>query len=213
MKNPGSSITLFLVLQLFTGCGASRHADEQSDDLQRLLEFMTGSFSSQAQAVMDTNFLDIRLQMVRIWPHRTDGYWLYVEQATSARQNKPYRQRVYHLTQRADGLLESAVFVLENPTRFAGEWMKPDPLSGMSPDSVVQRSGCSIVLSREGDAFAGSTTGRACPSELRGAAYATSEVRIVRDTLISWDRGWDAQGDQVWGSAHGGYIFVKQKPY
>jgi CpeT protein len=27
--------------------------------------------------------------------------------------------------------------------------------------------------------------------------------------LLSWDRGWDVNGKQVWGAEKGGYIFVK----
>jgi hypothetical protein len=44
---------------------------------------------------------------------------------------------------------------------------------------------------------------------LRGASYATSEVVITDEQLLSWDRGWDANGKQVWGAETGGYIFVK----
>jgi len=32
--------------------------------------------------------------MVQIWEERTDGYWLYVEQAIAGYQDKPYRQRI-----------------------------------------------------------------------------------------------------------------------
>ena len=27
--------------------------------------------------------------------------------------------------------------------------------------------------------------------------------------LVSWDRGWNAEHEQVWGSEKGGYIFDK----
>ncbi len=202
----------FLLCSVFVaGCASSKQSRGEAPELQTLLQFMTGSFSSQAQAAADANFLDIRLHMVRVWPQRTDGYWLYVEQASAEQQQRPYRQRVYHLTQSMDGLLESAVFTIADPIRFAGEWMKPEPLSTLNPDSLIRRDGCSILLRAEGDSFVGSTSGRGCPSELRGAAYATSEVRIVRDTLISWDRGWDPFGNQAWGATHGGYVFVKKR--
>jgi hypothetical protein len=29
--------------------------------------------------------------------------------------------------------------------------------------------------------------------------------------MTSWDRGYDAQGSQVWGAVEGGYIFDKIK--
>jgi CpeT protein len=49
-----------------------------------------------------------------------------------------------------------------------------------------------------------------CPSNLRGATYATSEVVVQHDKMISWDRGFDSRDKQVWGAEKGGYIFMKE---
>jgi len=66
------------------------------------------------------------------------------------------------------------------------------------------------VLRREpGGDFVGSTVDRSCPSDLRGASYATTEVRVSEGELLSWDRGFDEEGRQVWGSRAGGYLFRK----
>jgi len=59
------------------------------------------------------------------------------------------------------------------------------------------------------DTYEGSTEGNNCESDLRGAKYATSEVKISKDGIISWDRGYDAEGKQVWGAEKGGYIFKR----
>ena len=61
-----------------------------------------------------------------------------------------------------------------------------------------------------GDGFEGSTNGKQCPSNLRGAAYATSVVTIRPDGMLSWDRGFDDKGQQVWGATKAGYQFKKQ---
>ncbi len=189
----------------------NRYLDSrQNADLQRLLHWMSGSFSSQAQAAADTNFYDIRLTMKQIWKHRKDGYWLYVEQAMTTNPDRPYRQRVYQLSQPDEDRFQSRVYQLHDPLRFAGKWMKTEPLADLSPDSLVERIGCDIILKKEGDsAFIGCTIGRNCESELRGAVYATSEVRITDHEMVSWDRGFDADGKQVWGAKTGGYIFRK----
>jgi len=69
-----------------------------------------------------------------------------------------------------------------------------------------------VILRKTADGvFEGSTVGKGCASELRGASYATSEVRITPEQLLSWDRGFDAQGKQVWGATKGGYVFKKIK--
>lgn len=196
-----------LALLLLAGSWGCR---EKPDDLEQLAEWMSGSFSSAEQAALDTNFYDIRLQMVRIWPERDDGVWLYVEQASAENLERPYRQRVYRLSREEDGSLRSAVYTFENPLRFAGAWKMADPLRALSPDSLSERVGCHILLKRkDAHTFIGSTTNRDCPSDLRGASYATSEVTITSTQMISWDRGFDAGGNQVWGSEKGGYVFRK----
>lgn len=176
--------------------------------LDELAACLTGSFSSAAQAAADSTYHDIRLHMARVWHERSDGIWLYVEQAMAGRRAKPYRQRVYRLTESGDGSFESAVFLLPDPLRFAGAWRRPGMLNGLTPDSLTPRTGCSIRMVRTGPfSFSGGTTGRGCPSELRGAAYATSEVSMSAGRMVTWDRGFDSTGTQVWGAVTGGYVF------
>lgn len=189
------------------GAGSPAASDE---DLQRLAGWMTGFFSSAAQAAADSAYYDIRLVMTPIWSERSDGLWLYVEQAVAGREAQPYRQRVYRLRRVSAERLESAVFQLAAPERFAGAWRTPQAFSALTPDSLAERAGCAILLEPRGrDEFAGSTVDRGCPSELRGASYATSEVVIRADRMVSWDRGFDAEGRQVWGAETGGYVFDK----
>jgi hypothetical protein len=201
-------------LLMVIGCAARHATGPASPALRTLAEQMAGSFSSAQQAQADTCYFDIRLRMAPIWLDRTDGYWFYVEQAMAAHQDRPYRQRVYHLVARGPDLFESSVFTVAGPLRFAGAWKEPRPLAALVPDSLQERDGCSIILrQRPGGVFSGSTIGRDCPSELRGASYATSEVVILPGRLESWDRGFDAAGSQVWGATKGGYVFVKEESW
>ncbi|MBD3257108.1 hypothetical protein GF377_01650 [candidate division GN15 bacterium] len=207
-----------LVALMIVGCGSSEKVSDQSDDhalpevtdLARLHQWMTGSFSSQEQAEADTNFFDIRLRMVPIWQQLSDAHWIYVEQAAASSLDQPYRQRVYRVWQVDDTTFQSDVYTFEDPLRFAGAWQNPNPLASLTPDSLTLREGCSIVMHPEGDsAFVGGTVGEGCASTLRGASYATSEVRITADGMVTWDRGYDAEGNQAWGAETGGYVFMK----
>ena len=198
----------FLLMVLLLPFGLTAAAGE--GDLQTAADWMTGSFSSAAQAAEDPDYVHITLEMARIWPAREDGYWLYVEQAVAATKDQPYRQRVYHLTERPDGLFESAVFLIESPERVIGAWRSKAPLEDLSASDLIPREGCSVFLRRAGgDRFEGATRGKECASDLRGAAYATSEVVIEADRLESWDRGFDAQDRQVWGAEKGPYRFLR----
>lgn len=212
------------ILVLFLSSGLSFAQEDSTTPPShwlRLVDWMDGSFSSQEQASADSNYFDIRLHMVRLWPEVSSAIYLYVEQARADKMDTPYRQRVYRITQVDDTTLQSEVFTLPDPLRFAGAWKAMDPtdslspygrLSRLRPDSLIPREGCAIILYPSGDtAFVGSTVGKKCSSDLRGAAYATSEVIIGKDYLYSWDRGFDSDGNQVWGATGGGYWFRKEK--
>lgn len=179
-------------------------------DIKVLTERMAGMFSSEGQAAADTNFLNIRLVMKPIWTDRKDGKWLYIEQASAKKLEKPYRQRVYHVYKQDKQTIISQVYEMNAPLRFAGTWQKLKPLEELTPDSLVSREGCAIHLHKsKAGIYFGSTPGKECSSSLRGASYATSEVEIFDDRILSWDRGFDASDKQVWGSEKGSYIFVK----
>lgn len=217
---PAAVSAALVVLVLFAGAagcasapvGSSPPAAPAADpDLARLASFMTGSFSSAAQAAArPDDFFDIRLEMVPIWAGRGDGAWLYVEQASASSLDKPYRQRVYRLRRVGGDLFESQVYELPDPARFAGAWREPARFDELQADALVPRGGCAIVLRALPDGtFAGSTLGRLCTSQLRGATFATSEAVLGPEGLVTLDRGWNDAGEQVWGSTAGGYRFER----
>ena len=181
-------------------------------DLLELKARMEGTFTSEVQSRSDSDYYNIHLNMAAIWERSEDGYWLYVEQAVATALNKPYRQRIYHLYRQDDLTLVSKVYEINTPLRFAGAHANPELLIGLTKDSLIDRQGCAIYLRKDKNGnFSGSTPGKECLSSLRGAAYATSEVMIYEDKLISWDRGWDNNDKQVWGAVKGGYQFIKKK--
>lgn len=196
---------------------AERHAPTASagtsqNDLDELVAWMSGSFSSAAQAAADPDYRDIRLHMTPIWTDRHDARWLYVEQALSEKPEKPYRQRVYRVSAEKDGVSSEVYSLPGDPLRFAGAWKDVSLLATLSVTQLAPREGCAVHLHRDVDgSWSGSTIGQDCPSELAGATHATSEVHVTRDLLTSWDRGFDAAGKQVWGATKGPYRFVKER--
>lgn len=191
--------------------------------LEEATKLMTGSFSSARQAADDPDFLDIRLEMVRIWEGRHDvpaGVWLYVEQARADLLDKPYRQRIYHVVVRDDGRIVSSVHEIGSGATaagaatgasvWAGAWREPSRFASLSPGDLAAREGCEVVLERTRPGrFEGGTEGQNCLSTLRGATYATSVAIITETGLETWDRGFDASGNQVWGAVKGGYRFER----
>lgn len=201
------SICGIVLLLSFVAVAGSTNAA----DLDRLVQYMTGSFSSAEQAMNDPDFYDLRLVITPIWKSRTDGHWLYVEQSSASRMNKPYRQRVYHVTRVDDSTFRSDVYDIDGRKRFAGGWSDPNFMHQLTPDSLIAREGCSIFLYKTDDTiFEGSTEGDNCLTNYRDAVYRTSEVQITPSMLYRWDRGYDADGNQVWGAVKGGYEFRRE---
>lgn len=195
-------------LGVLPGCAPRKPAVPTA--VSRVATLLAGRYSSAEQAKADPDYRDIRLVMVPIWKERADGPWLYVEQAMAGKESEPYRQRVYHLVADEDGSVRSVVYTLPDPKAAVGAWKAPEPLSGLTPETLVPRRGCDVVLGEQPDgSFEGGTVGTSCASDLRGAAYATSASKLTVTEMVTWDRGYDASGKQVWGAEKGGYVFRK----
>ncbi len=206
-----------LALCALSACGTVTQyeppiANQYSPQVNMIAGWMAGSYSSSAQSQSDSEYKNIVLHMKPIWMDRTDGRWLYVEQAMQEAADKPYRQRVYHLVHHDDGAVESLVFELPGDAlQYAGAWKQTQPLNELLPSQLIPRSGCGVKLkAKSATQWSGSTDGDMCASSLRGAAYATSEVTVTESAITSWDRGFDSAGKQVWGATKGPYQFKKQ---
>ncbi len=186
------------------------HTSAQSKaDIEILVQWLTGSFSSIEQSINDSDYFNISLEMHRIWSDRNDGYWIYVEQASAITKDKPYRQRIYNLIQQGDSII-SFIYSIPDEHNFIGAWKTPGVFSKLSFSDIELREGCEVIIKRlNEDTFSGSTVNNNCPSNLRGALYATSRVIITKDEMISWDQGFNENHEQVWGATKGGYIFKK----
>lgn len=181
---------------------------KKSKSLDALQDLMRGHYTSEAQAKADTaNYYNISLRMTPIWKGR--GHYLYVEQAIATKLDKPYRVRIYRLAEK-DGKFISEVYTLKNEKDWIGKWATPEAFDAMPIADIELKQGCEVVLEKTGkDTYSGSTGKGTCPSELRGASYATSVVTISKGKIVSWDQGFDKDGKQVWGAEKGGYIFLK----
>jgi CpeT protein len=199
------ALTLIACLLLFTSRGLA-----EPSTLEHLAVFLTGSFSSADQARGDQNFRAATLHITPIWTDRSDGPWLYLEQALADAPAHPYRQLIYQLATRADHALEVRVFELSNPIAATGAWKDPALLAKLSPANLATREGCTLVLRLQpGSTFKGGTEGKGCTSTLRGANHSTIETVISNLQIVTWERGYNSAGTQVWGSIHGGYIFKR----
>ena len=215
--------SLLFALLLCCGCESGGKPVERPPDFEAQLEaqrrtvdqvvaWMSGAFTSEAQALRDPAFRAVALHMMPIdlpTPALRPERWLYVEQAMMSAPERPYRQRVYRITAAGDDVVSDVYEFMGDPLRFAGAWADRSRLAGLQIDDLVHREGCAVRLSWSGSSWIGRTEFGTCASTRDGAAFATSEVELADGSISSWDRGFDAAGAQVWGSRSGPYQFQR----
>ncbi len=181
---------------------------KSQSNLDELVACMQGNYSSGKQSKKDTTYFNISLRMVPIWKDK--GNYLYVEQALFNKQEKPYRVRIYKVSQLSENEFISEIHTLKNEKEWIGKWKTPEAFDKLSEKEIELKQGCGVKLTRtDKNKFAGSTGNKTCPSELRGASYASSKVTVTENEILSWDQGFDKADKQVWGAEKGGYVFVK----
>jgi hypothetical protein len=207
-------ILITLSICFLYACNSTKNSTQPTSSEKELVAFqqlMAGKYNSQIQSVKDTSYFNISLVMKPIWQDRKDGKWLYVEQAMVTKLDKPYRQRVYHLQHPSSTIFTSDIYTIKDAMSFAGAQNDEAKMQRLSFDKIELKDGCTVTLNAKGkNEYEGGTNADHCPSDLRGAQYATTKITMQNGELISWDQGFDAKGAQVWGATKGGYIFVKQ---
>ena len=200
------TIVLLVAILLTTACKTSQNQSE-SKELKELVSIMQGHYSSEKQALADKDYYNISLRMTPIW--KSKGNYLFVEQAIFDKQDKPYRVRIYKVSQRGNEFI-SEIYTLKDEKAWIGKWATPEVYDQLTEADIELKSGCEVVLKRTGKhRFEGATGDKTCPSELRGASWANSKVTVTENTIHSWDQGFDKDGKQVWGATKGGYEFIK----
>lgn len=184
----------------------------KNKELQEFATMLIGEFNSKDQANQDSTYFNIHLSMSRIWDADTKAIWLYVEQAMDDKREKPYRQRVYKLGQLEKDVFTSDIYTIVNQERFIGLQNNKEKKELLTPDMIELKQGCTVILKKTDGIYIGGTDADKCPSDLRGASYATTKIIMSGNMLESWDQGFDKSGKQVWGATKGGYRFIKYSP-
>jgi FK506-binding protein 2 len=92
-----------------------------------------------------------------------------------------------------------------------GLWAAPEHMPQIAMDAL--RGTLDLELTASGDGWAGETP-YPYPNASQGAVEMTSGITISADRLETTDRGYDADGNVVWGTDEGeSYVFERTEPY
>lgn len=187
-------------------------------DVAEVTRALLGTRDSADQALQDRRFTDVRLTQCRVQvvdaPNPSAAEFLYLEQALSVSPDKPYRQKFVRVTP-GDGpgkVLSEEFEPTTDAASFQGFCSRPEA-ERLVTLAQFGTPACTIVLEKaEGARWVGGTRDGGCPTTYRLATRATTEITITQDTILSWERGWDDDGFQVWGPEAGGYRFERINP-
>jgi CpeT protein len=181
-----------------------------SSRLNKVYTTLKGSFSSAKQSVYHPKFFDVTVRHcpISILDGNPNSKYLILRQSIAKYYNSPYRVRLVELVEE-NGVLKSKNYL---PARDLDieQFCDNASIPALYTSDFEPRAKCVLTLSENGSKGYLGTTGRpGCPSRRNGASYVTSEVEITDDYFTSLDRGWDKNGNQVWGSSSGPYVFEK----
>ena len=136
---------------------------------------------------------------------------MYVETARSDTPWEPYRRAIFQIYPYKDGhrlrTYEMAVGDVSDGV-FDGMFAAPEWFPQLSINDLVATMDVDITPTPDG--FTGASP-YPFPTGVGGAVEMTSSVSLAGDTLTVADRGFDAQGNVVWGAGDSSYLFVKSQ--
>lgn len=209
------------IMLLIGGVVSQSQSQTNRRDIRDLARWMTGSFDTFAQVDADEE-ADAKYRHIRALMHLTPvtisglnkGFAFYVENQAAETRTKPYRQRVYYLSD-VGGKISLQVFRIRDDENFINAQKDISKLRSLTFDRLTKEEGCDLTYVRvDKNTFKGSNFGnKACKSSLRGATHTNSESEISAGRWVNLDQGFDDDGNHKWGPPPGtiGHVFIKRK--
>ncbi|MEB3212358.1 MAG: chromophore lyase CpcT/CpeT [Leptolyngbyaceae bacterium] len=190
---------------------ASLEGRDTTVDLERhadaILSRLQGVMDTSEQAEESDRFVAVQMTTCEIGLNG-DGLerfptarFVYQEQALIERLEEPYRQRFLAIA--PDPLTNSVQSITFRPPEL-------EPWVGLCDRPLEERivrhedvgeMVCRVFLRPSPLGYIGKTPIGGCPASLQGAVTITNTIVLHEDGMDTWDRGFDATGNQVWGAA------------
>ncbi|KAH7294084.1 hypothetical protein KP509_28G055600 [Ceratopteris richardii] len=222
--NNGGRIVRSLVVKSLCALGAAfllrklTKTTTRWDHSRAVAEALSGEKYSTEQAARDPmTFFNLRMLTCPATVLADGSRVLYFEQGFGRNPEKPYRQRFFKVKpcpneMKCDVEVGSyAVRDVEEYRNFCDrpKNQRPQPEEVIG-DMAEHLTSVYLTRCRRGQRclYEGSTPTSGFPNEWNGASYCTSDLSILRNGEVHlWDRGYDEEGNQVWGVKEGPYEF------
>lgn len=189
--------------------------DWSDPEIARIGEMLVGSYRSKAPVQQHEGD-----GSAEVWVHiahtAIEGLpdALYIEAHRADAPDRPYRQSFAQLSKGGGRIhlrtFEPARFV-DGLDAYAGFWIIPDQFPPLKREQMIATM--DIVLQESPAGVFEGASRHAYPTDLLGAMEMTGAIRFDGQTLAFADRGFDAEGNLVWGPPEGEWIEMVREDY
>ncbi|MEO1093739.1 MAG: chromophore lyase CpcT/CpeT [Cyanobacteria bacterium J06638_28] len=200
---------------------------DSSTQLRQFAQCLAGVFQNRQQALAEpTWFVHLRLWSCPV-PLFEDSFTFFIEQASAAYAQPPYRQRVLRVRAQS-GQLTAAYYALKDPQQFQGAAQAPAKLQALSKEDLQTLVGSCLTVQPTTNAGATCYAARQHPDErcqftIEGS---TKYVELGFDAVCKqvnssspdafrmYDKGIDPiTGKAIWGALHGPFQLQKVEDF
>ncbi len=192
-------------------------AADLNQQAEQVVQHLEGILSTAARAAANPKVANVTMTTCRIPVANPPAstIYLYQEQAIADKLTQPYRQRILEIRPSpASQTIRSRSFKLADQAKWVNFCDRPDDRRSHIDQRPIQPqdfpiSVCAVFLKPTPEGFSGTTEATGCPAKVRGAVMIRNRIRLHPNGMDTWDRGYDAQGKQVWGAGDEPYQFLR----
>ena len=182
-------------------------ATPEENHVQAVANHLTGKMDTSAPTAAGGR-VGVRMTTCQVsLRDRPDSIYLYQEQSLKKSLDNPYRQRFLQIKAgEAKDTVISQSYKPLNPQNWIGLCDRPEQQRVVNAREIGA-SVCHVLLKPKVSIYVGKTPPEGCPTKARGAVKITNLIILHDRGMDTWDRGFDAAGNQVWGAKNESYQF------
>jgi hypothetical protein len=196
--------------------GSGACAGDRDEEIRDMLNMMQGTYQSDPTEEPDEelpDLLDRRVVVSAPALGRHVVYW----QLNSGPERKVYRQRILTFAAGDDGQIVQTTWSLRDPEAFVDAFASPERFAPLTSDNVEASlpDGCDQVWRRSEDGWYAEVDPDTCRvwSERRQMwRRIGAEARVAPDAYFQAERGFDDDGNQVFGTKPGELYRLNRVP-
>lgn len=195
---------------------------DPDSDLYRLASWMAGEFENRAQAKAEP----VWYPHIRVWQRPVQlfdqGIALFLEQASALSLDRPYRQRLLHLSQSPTAAaITGQYYALTNPGEFQGASRDLERLRLLQLDSLERLPTCRLTIACQpgSQRFEAQAGEELCSFTYGGQQRFVQLGFTIRQSqgeteLQVHEKGVDpSTGKGLWGALMGPFKLIKDRQY